>query len=395
MNKDSKASAAPAPLEILTGLPERAQVQAALGRGAARVIVLTPDPDQARQLTRAFSGEPRLEISAVALAGTAGPATWVRYNEPGLGAFRAPSARLRALLPGLSARRQLSADRMTPADLAARLQGAEGPVVLHLDAPGEEAAILDGLAGSGLADRLQAVILRAGREVLFEGSQPLEALIAALSGDAFRIDAWDGSDPDWPVLRFVPDRVQRDLQDRLAEREAALAETQAALARSQAALAEKAGLEKTLQEVRERAGAAERDLAAEKARVAELERSTATLTAELKKTEGAQEAVARAQKQAEKAREDLAISIRMQTLIRADLDELQTRYTAAETARLAQADLLGKLTPRLENALHRLQGLDADPDGDLALVSDEAEDDGGPERPPSKRRKTSGQGRSK
>lgn len=288
MTTDAKQAAA-APTEILTGLPDSRRIALILQQSTTRIAVLTPDPDHARALAQRFRNAARVRIIAAALAGTGGPAEWVRYNEPGLGAFRTPTAQLRKLFPGLDIRKRLTVERMTCADLVDQLGSDAGPLTLEIDAPGEEAQILEALAGSGLLADLREVRLRASRQVLFEGGAALSTLFTVLRHGGYQLIGRDDSDADRPMLHFLPDLIQRDLRRKLAASEAELKDWQ----------------------------------------------------------EG--------RRQTEKTENELSAALRMQSVLQADLDDLRERYEAVETARAAQAGLLARLLPSLEEAVRQLR----------------------------------------
>lgn len=292
MTTDAKQAATP-PTEILTGLPDSRRIALMLQQSATRIVVLTPDPDHARALAHRFRNAARVRIIAAALAGTGGPAEWVRYNEPGLGAFRNPTAPMRKLFPGLDIRKRLTVERMTCAELAQQLGPDAGPLTLEIDAPGEEAQILEALAGSGLLATLREIRLRASRQVLFEGGSALSALFTTLRHGGYQMVGRDDSDADRPMLHFLPDLIQRDLRRKLAISEAGLKDMQ------------------------------------------EAHKQAETLT--------------------EKTGGELSAALRMQSVLQADLDDLRARYEAVETTRAAQAGLLARLLPSLEEAARQLR----------------------------------------
>ncbi|MDP5307538.1 hypothetical protein [Paracoccus spongiarum] len=216
MTTDSKDAPAAPPVEVLTGLPDGRRIARALQRGAARLVVLTPDPDHARSLRHRFRASDRVEIVEAALAATGGQAEWLRFNEPGLGAFRAATPHARKLFPGLDIRARLTVSRMSCDDLAGHLGTQAGPLHLEIDTPGEEAAIIAALASSDLRSELREIRLRAARQPLVEGGAGLGALFAALRQDGYQVTMRDDRDPDRPWLHFVPDLIQRDLRRKLA-----------------------------------------------------------------------------------------------------------------------------------------------------------------------------------
>lgn len=211
MTTDTKPVAAMPSTEILTGLPDSRRIALTLQQSTTRIVVLTPDPEHAKALKHRFRNTARVQIIAAALAGTGEPAQWVRYNEPGLGAFRAPTPHLRKLFPGLAIRKRLTVERVTCADLAEQLGTDTGPLTLEIDTPGEETQILEALAGSELLAALSEVRLRSSREVLFRGGAALNTLLPTLRRCGYQLVGRDDRDADRPMLRFQPDPIHREL----------------------------------------------------------------------------------------------------------------------------------------------------------------------------------------
>ncbi|SDY83717.1 hypothetical protein [Citreimonas salinaria] len=363
----------------------------------ARVVILEPRAASARALVQAH---PDATVIAAALAGRVGRASLTSWNLPGLRSLRAPLAALHALFPGLRETAREEVDCIDLPGLLARTGPWPDRVALHLDAPGEEAAILEALAASDALDRLCALTLRCGAEPFFEGGEGAQALADRLDRAGLRAVARDDSDPDWPVLRFVRDPARAALRARAETAEARAADLEdrlkaardhaAALQeRIEAAEARTAELGDGLKAAQDRETALQARLEAAEARAADLEaeRLGAETAANAAKTRAAglqsrldevggqlaalqadaaaraeaeaararaEAALAQATGTAERAREDLGLALRMQDLLQGDLEAMRARYAEAEAARARQAALLAELAPRLRQAAQEL-----------------------------------------
>jgi hypothetical protein len=371
-----------------------ARLDALLAQPAGRVVLAEPDPDRAVRIEAEHAGRAGLQVIAAAVAQAAGPAELSLYNQPGLQSLRPPTEALRQLLPGLRPRRCLAVERITPAGLLESLGAAAGRIRLWVDALGEEAAILAGWEAAGALERVSRLQLRCGSRPLFEGAWDAATLQEWLRLRGFVALPAEEDDPDWPELVFVPDplvqRLKAELQRlgetgaRLAAREARVAELEARLAEltesDKAQAAQLAQQKAAAQAAEERAGGFETELKAKTARAGELEARLAELT-ESGKAQAAQLAQQKAATQAveeragrleaelkaktarvaeleaslDKLQGNLAVALRMQNLAQLDLQELRQRYRDVETARAAQAELLQKLAPRLQQAARQLQ----------------------------------------
>jgi hypothetical protein len=304
-------------LLILTAPPRRA-----LPGGADRIVLLEPDATAAAAVAAAHPG---IEILPLGLAPRPGPAIRVTYNQPGLFAFRPALPALRRLFPGLREIARTEVTCIDPAGLMDRLGDLPPRVALDLDCPGEEAAILEALAGMGALDSFATLSVRCGAEPFFEGAEAADALAARLRAAGLCALARDRDDPDFPVLRFGRPPGLEDLRGPLGPEE-------------RAAL-------KTVLENRIAGLVAEREAEAARARAlqTQLDAARAGQTAAL-----------------EEAREDLALALRMQDMLQGDLEDLRARYREAEAARARQATLLAELAPRLRQAAEEL-GLRPEP----------------------------------
>jgi hypothetical protein len=319
------------------------------------------------------------------------------FNLPALSSLREPSA-LRDLLPGL---RRTAAPEVTTASMETLLAILPGPGaapdLLVIDAPGEEATVIEGLARAGALMRFERIFLHAGAEAQYAGSEGAEALCARLEAAGYRLEGTDATDPDRPCLEFHLPPATRAAAARIAGLETALAEERTARRAAEAAQAEESAArqaaERQAAEAREAVAAAEaramaaaeaRDdaRAAAMARAAEVQDLTRDLTARgaalAEATEAADRARAEAEAEAvraaaleterdaaraevEAARAEAAEAGAAhaaaleaeRAAARAEVETARAQAAAAEAARAAEAEALEGLRSDLSLALRQ------------------------------------------
>lgn len=244
-----------------------------LAAGARAVTLVEPDPDALdalAPLVAALGPEPPVRLVAAALGGGAG--LLHRFGFPDLSSLRPPSG-LKALFPGLREQGTEPVALQDPAALVRDLDLAEGQShVLVIEAPGEGGAIVAALAGAGLLSRFDRVVVQDGAIPLYEGQMPLDAVAEALAAQGYGGFSRDLADPDRPHLRATRDpRLAEAEAERTALVRRAI-ELENALAERQAALA---GLETDLSLLRAALATAEAALAGERAERESLERRLA------------------------------------------------------------------------------------------------------------------------
>ena len=331
------------------------ELDAYLASDAARIVLVEPDPAAARALEARIGDDPRVQLHELALASKDGEAPLQRLNLPGLSSLRPPEA-LRELFPGLRLLDPVTVTTARPETLLAILPApGAGPDVLVLDAPGEEATALDGLAAAGALTRFRRIFLHAGPRPLHAGSPPLETLRRQLEAAGYRLEAADASrDPDRPCLAFFLPQAAIDTAARSAELETALAEARSATESVEAARSAEA------QQAAEAQKALAERLEAETCRATGLEAALSEAT-----TRQAAEA-----ETLEQLRADLSVALRLQSLRETDLNDLRSRHARLLEEKEKQDALLGKLTERLALAAEMLQRLELaapDPAPDAAL----------------------------
>lgn len=203
---------------------------------------------------------------------------------------------------------------------------------LVVDAPGEEAVLIDALVEGGRLTSFQTVGLICGQRPLYEGSTPAQTIRACLEEIGYRIEIdMSDIDPDWLNCRFryMPLAFQRDLaQAEMTALKAELAEAwdqiEAAQTQIEGEYQARTEAEAALEAADVARAKLEVDLAAEaQIELAELKQHNDTL------------------------QKDLRIAQRLQTIARSDLLDLQTQYTEMHRVKRAQEELLLRLNQRL------------------------------------------------
>ncbi|MFC4671059.1 hypothetical protein ACFO5X_21095 [Seohaeicola nanhaiensis] len=186
--------------------------------GVTRFTLVEADPDTARALSARLRGTPGVQVITGAVSADLTPRPFRRCNLPGLNSFRAPEG-LEALFPGL---RVLDDSPVTPLDPVALVRELElgDSAALLIEAPGEALGILQALQAAGLLDRFATIRLQEGRETLYAGAPPAEAIRNWLEDNDFMaLLETDSDDPDRPHLSAARTAALVRLR---AERDAAL-----------------------------------------------------------------------------------------------------------------------------------------------------------------------------
>lgn len=180
-----------------------------LAAAPARIVLVEPDPETRARLRQAAEGARGVEILAAAVSTDPGRDRLRRFAFDELNSLRAPTG-LNALFPGLEARDPVPVAVQDPAALVAGLDPARGAAnALVIEAPGEALDILRALAAAGLLDRFALLKVQAGREALYEGEEPMEAVRAFLEAEGYVTAGLNEADPDRPVLTARLDRAAR------------------------------------------------------------------------------------------------------------------------------------------------------------------------------------------
>ena len=194
-------------------------------------------------------------------------------------------------------------------------------------------------------------------------SQYRDALAAAQKKAAALRENWVVLGPDPEVTSAKLKTVEAALKTALetcvrqdeivVTKQSDLKMRQDEMAQSAAALAEK---DAALTEKNATVDALEKELSDTRAEVTELREALIELRAERDSGRSMDRENRRAaDAAAQKAQADLAVSLRMQMMAHADLEELQSRYQESEAERRQLTELVRKLTPHLQQAAERLR----------------------------------------
>ncbi|WP_069301709.1 hypothetical protein [Neptunicoccus sediminis] len=388
-----------------------------LSQNPADLLLIEPNPEYAEDLRRRTAAleaaSTKAEVLEQAVTAEAGRAPFHLLNFADLSCLKDPEG-LRTLMPGI---RVVAKPMVDIAPLSQILKGRaiekERFNALVIEALGEEITVLEDLRASGLLQTFDQIAVRVGAAALLEGAGNVKTVQAFLSEQGFRLDATDSaSDPDWPLCRFSLDRLSlenKSLKDDISKRKAEAAKLQEALsaaqARAEALEQEKAALSPGLTELKGEAAKLREDLSAAQARAEALEQEKAALSSGLTELKGeaaklredlsaaqaraealeqekeqleplrlaSDEALAKARDGETSALADLRMAVKMQSLVRADLEDLQQRYRTLKGEKTALEDLLGQLTRKLETAATHLRDM-SDSGFDQLSGSPESED---------------------
>jgi len=384
-----------------------AELPTYLGTGAGQIHLVEPAPEALAVLEPQAAQSPRITLHPCAVGDAAGTAPLHLYNLADLSSLR-PATGLADLFPGL---RLIGTPDVATRPLEAILEAlpgaGPGQDVLAIDAPGEEASIVQALLTTDAARRFSWVFVTVGVRPLYRDGGTVDQVTALLVAAGYVVSATGGDDPDRPCLAFQLDRrtleleaAHRDLaardasltttakerDDLKAALEQARAQTEAAKATQTTTAKERDDLKAALEQARAQTEAKAEQLELARAaletqtrdstatagqmseKIATLEAQLAARIAERNTLASEKEAVAKDRDaQASRAKDSEAASIRQeQNLTRAlrlhevaqaDLRDLQGRFAELNRQKQQQTDLLRKLTARLQEAAQYLHGL--------------------------------------
>jgi len=146
----------------------------------AFITLVEPNPELAANLTRKASHLANVTVIPAAVGRQAGRAPLNIYNFSELSSLRVATGALE-LLPGLQVVDTPKVDVLSFADvLKLHRTNESSPNLLVLDAPGEEAALLEAAIASGAIGRFQHLTVYCGQGPLFEGAASAPAIVEML-----------------------------------------------------------------------------------------------------------------------------------------------------------------------------------------------------------------------
>lgn len=217
-----------------------------LATRAETVVLVEPD-EQARAILSDLmaglaTGRDRVTLLPLAIAAQQdeGPDLRLnRFNFADLNSLRDPAGIL-TLFPGLELLTRDKVRLASPDALIDQIALSSGrPNWLVIEAPGEEAAILQALAASGQLARFETLLFQGATGELFAGQLPVADLLDWLVSVHFSVGLkFDATDPDRPYIRIGRNQASAERDRQAAELGAALGRLQDALEMQTQKLAE-------------------------------------------------------------------------------------------------------------------------------------------------------------
>ena len=179
-----------------------------LQAGASRIVLVEPNPEMLTELRTRTEHHDSVEIISAAIGGQSGRGVLRLFNWPLLSSLREPTG-LYESLPGLHETGRVSVDLLTMDQLLNQLGIAEKTNNwLVIDAPGEEALILDQLLQADRIFGFSRVFLSVGNQALYEGTKPAAELLDLLEPVGFEYAGRaDQTDADWSRYHLVLNRL--------------------------------------------------------------------------------------------------------------------------------------------------------------------------------------------
>jgi hypothetical protein len=345
---------------IVIGQPSAALAKDCFSGKAARTVIVEPDPALAAETRVQLEDENRVSVIAVAVTEKTEQAELATFNFPGLRSLRKTTAKLLQLFPGLQTCKVIPVKGITPTALMAQIGDLSEPVHVVINLPGSEHEIVKAWQKADLLRCIDRLDLNCSSGVFFRGGRSSWVMQKLLAKYGFDLVATDDDDPDFPWMTFEINPMTREvasMRQTLTERDAALEEVNEKVrTQTEAATAAQAHAvktEATLEELREALSTREAALA------------EANKTIEESKQQGSALDI---------AKDDLSVALRMQLVLQSDLSELRKRFAEVDRQRAAQEELLGKLTPRLQEASEQIRylSLPREDQGDRAKSGDES-----------------------
>ena len=325
--------------------------------GLSQIILVEADPEAAVYLKTIADNTPGTQVIQAAISADPTARAFYRTSFSELNSLSRPE-RLAALFPNL---RILSDDPVLPVNPAALLDQLELPQdgmgLLVIEAPGEAAGILEELEQADRLADFSVIRIQDGREALYENALALEEIQARLAGMSYV--SWiepQPEDPDRPHLAGLriegKAKLEADLQKKSDQLEMLTTALQESETRAELTEADRDKQRTELDLLKEQYDT----LSAEAKRLRqEIETRDKQIDEISENADNGWKSARKASETADSVRSDLAVALRMQAIAQSDLRQLEKRYSESEQAREAQAALLQKLTPRLQQAARQLQ----------------------------------------
>jgi FkbM family methyltransferase len=301
--------------------------------GAQRIVLVEPDPEKAADLRRRASGVAAVEVVEAAVATEGGRGQIRLFNFPQLNSLREATGLYRSM-PGLQQTGHADVEVLTAEQLLDSI-GIAGQAHnwLVIEAPGEEAALLDQLQRAERLHFFAHLFLTAGRESLYEGAQSAQDLREVLESNGFDAAGKpDDADADWTRIHFVLDRRALEckrLETQLAEANQARTEAE--------------------EQHRVRIAELEAEVATQRKKAEELAGELQSTRAEVEKLNQSLDDLKSAKAQFEQLSNDQARQIEEYQKQQSELDERQTMLDAEVERAEAQLELMKDVLIREKN----------------------------------------------
>ena len=204
-----------------------------LDSGAGTITLVEPNPEMVADLRAKAAQFAQVAVIPAAVSSEGETVSLNVYNVPELSSLHAATGIL-DLFPGLQVVDKPDVPALPFSDILARHPvDKTGPNLLVIDAPGEEAILLEEAIASGAIDRFQRVTIHCGATPLFETGADADQIGRSLYPHFF--DLYEAASDQWGRLRLsfrrnearaVCRRLETerdDLRERLSERDAAAA----------------------------------------------------------------------------------------------------------------------------------------------------------------------------
>ena len=324
-----------------------------LDSGAGTITLVEPNPEMVADLRAKAAQFAQVAVIPAAVSSEGETVSLNVYNVPELSSLHAATGIL-DLFPGLQVVDKPDVPALPFSDILARHPvDKTGPNLLVIDAPGEEAILLEEAIASGAIDRFQRVTIHCGATPLFETGADADQIGRSLYPHFF--DLYEAASDQWGRLRLsfrrnearaVCRRLETerdDLRERLSERDAAAA-SQAKETEALRALISDLGTRVT-----------ERDeAAASQAKEAETLR---TLVSDLEARVAERDEVAASQAKEAEALRTLVSDLEARVAERDEAAAAQAKE--AETLRTLVSDLEARIAERDEAAAAQAKALHA------------------------------------
>ncbi|MCD2183563.1 FkbM family methyltransferase [Rhizobium sp. GN54] len=261
---------------------------------AKRIVLVEPNRDLIPKLLDLAGRDQRIDVLPLAVHEGVRSTHYTLYNLASHSSTRTATD-LTSIFPGLDRVTTYDVEAASMEEILERLpKTTDMNDVLIVDAPGEEAAVINELLTKKLIGRFKHVALRAARRPMYEGGAAVDKIIDHLAAADYRIVWQDFGDPDFPQMMLAIEPLSLENQRLKAELQQQIELT------------------------------------------TQLRKSIAEREAQIGELEGKQT--------------DISLALRIQAIREADLKELQGRYASLLQEKEQQEALLRAVTHRLTHA---------------------------------------------